>query len=151
MRVWGFPKIKCKGSKSLYVFVCVCVSHPSIMHELLLPERTEKFLLWMEARAALHIGCASIRKATKWFPWWLQLRPVPRILPVDPANSLGHGRFLWLSSIRATKIPYKCMKCPKFFPWKEGFCRCKAECRRYYTSLLLLARTGGRSVYVAHL
>lgn len=101
---------------------CVYVLLVNLSHiKLLLSERKEKFLLWMEAHTALHTGYTSIRKATKWFPWWLQLSPVPRILSVYPANSLGHVHFLWLWSTGATKYHISAWKVQSFFLEKNAF------------------------------
>lgn len=57
--VWEFPEVMCKGNKvCMFVCVCMCCS------KLLISERTEKSILWMEACTAFQIGYTSIRKAT---------------------------------------------------------------------------------------
>lgn len=139
------PRAKVHGEQNVFVFMC-CFVNRSCMKPLL-SDIMEKFLLWMQALAAVHIGNTSIRKATKWFSWWL-------VKPSSKNTVCVFSKLSWTCTFplalkhEGYKIPYKCMKCLEglFSPWKESFHGCKAECRHEYTPPSLLARPGGHSV-----
>lgn len=83
----------------------------------------------MEACTAFQIRCTSIRKATV-----ISLMIIAEHCSKYTVYISSKLSWTWTFplalkywSAKATKVPYKCMKCSGFFLWKESFHHCKAQ------------------------